>query len=309
MERGPLPTEQQRDFDLWLAASTRHEGAFHRARAVGMHLDKLGALACGRRGPDPVPYIVTRRGALTAAVLSTVGLLSAATWFGGVWDPNSRVDRYTTGTGEMRRIGLIDGYEMVLNTATEVLVTYAGHRRALRLSRGEAFFTVARHVSRPFLVCVGQLMLRAIGSAFAVRRIDADIAHITVTEGMLELLRADGAGRDPQRLYANHEATVGTQGLLETRVVPSAELQRRFSWLSGVIIFNGQPLYEAIREMNRYSHFRLLIEDADLAQRHIVGVFRVADIGTFLSTLQQSFDVETVFTGNTVLLRQRPNAR
>ncbi len=309
IERGPLSPQQQSEFDRWIAASTRHEGAYHRARAASVHFDRLGALARGRSDIGRrFPRNMTRRGALIAIVLA-IGLVSVGTWLGRGWYPNIQTGRYATGIGEMRRIGLTDGSEVVLNTASEVSVAYTGNRRALRLTRGEAFFTVAREGSRPFLVYVGQLVVRAAESAFVIRRTDAEIMHITVTEGGIEMLWPHGINREPRGLAANHEVTVGVDGVIETHGVSGDELSRQSSWLSGNITFTGQPLHEAISEMNRYSHRRLVVEDPELAERRVVGVFRAADTLTFLSTLQHDLDAEAVFTGDTVLLHPRVGSR
>jgi transmembrane sensor len=305
MERGPLSPHQQSEFDLWVTASPRHEGAYHRATAASVHFDRLGALAGGRVDlGGRSPRIKTRRGAV-AAVMFAIALVALGTWLGGGWHPNVKGGRYVTEIGEMRRIGMIDGSEIVLNTASEVSVAYTGNRRAFRLARGEALFTVARDISRPFLVYVAKVVVRATGSAFVIRRIDADIMHITVSEGSIEILWSDAAHREPQFISANQAVTVGIDGVVETHTVSSDELRRQSAWLSGGIIFNGQPLHDAIREMNRYSHYRLVIEDSNLAERPVAGVFRAVDTLTFLSTLQQSFDVEPVFTGDTVLLHPR----
>lgn len=309
MERGPLSPQQQSEFDRWIATSSRHEGAYHRAKAASVHFDRLGALSAG--GGDVgarLPRIATRRRAI-AAVVSAITLVGVGTWLGGVWHPNVRSWRYVTAIGEMRRIGLTDGSEIVLNTASEVSVAYTGKRRALRLTRGEALVTVAKDISRPFLVYVGRLVVRATGSTFVIRRVDADLMHITSTEGSIEMLWTDGVPREPRRLAANQEVTIGVDGVVETHTVSSEELQRQSSWLSGKVIFSGQPLHEALREMNRYSQRHLVVEDSDLAERRVVGVFRAADTQTFLSTLQQSFDVEAVATGDTVLLHPRVKSR
>jgi transmembrane sensor len=309
MERGRLSPQQQSEFDRWMAASPRHEGAYHRAKAASVHFDRLGALAAGRdETVGRLPQVRTRRRAI-AAVAFAISLVGVGTWLGGGWHPNVRGGRYVTDIGEMRRIGLADGSEIALNTASEVLVSYTGNRRAIRLARGETFFTEARDISRPFLVYVGQLEVRAVGGAFIIRRIDADITHITVTKGSVEMLWIDGVKREPWRISTNHEVTVGINGVVETHSLSRDEIRRQFSWLSGEIIFCGQPLHEAIREMNRYTHRHLVVEDSDLAERPVAGVFRAADTQTFLSTVQQSFDVDMVSTGDTVLLHPRDKSR
>jgi transmembrane sensor len=306
VERGPLSPQQQCEFDRWMAASTRHEGAYHRAKAASVHFDRLGAMAGGRdaKGERRIPRIVTRARAVAGVVLAA-GLLGVGTWLGGEWHPNVQSGRYVTDVGEMRRIGLTDGSEIVLNTASETLVAYTGKRRALRLTRGETFFTVAKDNPRPFLVYAGRLVVRAGGACFVIHRIDADLMHITVTEGSIELLWSDGVSREPRRLSASQAATVGVDGVIETHTVSGEELQHQSAWLSGRIVFDGQPLHEAIREMNRYSHRRLVVEDSDLAEKHVMGVFRPTDTQGFLSNLQQNLDVESSSTGDTVLLHPR----
>ncbi|HEY6926070.1 MAG TPA: FecR domain-containing protein [Steroidobacteraceae bacterium] len=309
VEHGPLSPQQQFEFDQWMAASTRHAGAYHRAKAASVHFDRLGSLAVGLGDAGGrMPSIATRRGTIAAVVLA-VGLVGAGTWLGGGWHPNLRSGRYVTAVGEMRRVGLTDGSEVVLNTASEVSVAYTGKRRALRLARGEALFTVVSDTSRPFLVYVGQLIVRATGSAFVIQRVDADIVHVTVTEGSIEMLWTDGVIREPWRLPANYQVTVGVNGVVETHLVSSDELQRQSSWLVGKIVFSGQPLHEAIREMNRYSQRHIVVEDAELAERPVSGAFRTADPQTFLSILQHNFDVEAVTSGDTVLLHPRLRSR
>lgn len=309
MERGPLSPQQQSEFERWIGQSTRHEGAYHRAKAASVHFDRLGALAAGR---DDIgarfPQIVTRRGAIAGVGLAA-GLVGVGTWLGGGWHPHIQSGRYVTDIGEMRRVVLADGSEIVLNTASEVLVAYTSNRRALRLARGETFFTVAVDIARQFLVYVGQLVVRATGTAFVIRRVDADIVHITVMEGSIEMTWPDGANREPRWLSANHEVTIGVDGVVETRVVSRDEIQRQTSWVSGEVIFSGQALHEAVREMNRYSHHRLVVEDADLAERPVVGVFRVSDTSTFLAMLQRTLDVQATSTGDTVLLHPRVESR
>lgn len=310
VERGPLSPQQQSEFDRWIAASTRHEGAYHRAKAASVHFDRLGAMAGVRNAVTAprVPRIGTHWRAIAGFVLAA-GLVGVGTWLGGEWHPNVQSGRYVTDVGEMRRIGLTDGSEIVLNTASETLVAYTGNRRALRMARGETFFTVAKDNPRPFLVYVRRLIVRATSASFVIRRIDADLTHIIVTEGSIELQWTDGVKREPRRLAASQQATVGVDGVIETHAVSSDELQHQSSWLSGKIVFDGQPLHEAIREMNRYSHFRLVVEDSALAERRIVGAFRPTDTQGFISTLQQSLDVESVSSGDTVVLHPRVASR
>ncbi|HWM70507.1 MAG TPA: FecR domain-containing protein [Steroidobacteraceae bacterium] len=291
LERGPLSTEQQRQFDTWRAEDSRHEGAFHRAGAGILHINRLAALAGGRDVVGAAQVNVTRRRVITA-VLSATSLADL---------PHVR---YATRVGERRTVVLTDQSDVTLNTATAVFVRYTSDRRDIRLV-GEALFTVAKDVARPFVVNVGEWVIQAIGTTFLVRGGDVDVTHVTVSEGTVEMrpVAHSAMKSAPQRLPANHEAMVGASGVLEVRSVSEEEQRRRLAWRTGMIVFDGQPLHLAIEEMNRYSQRRLVIEDPTLAERHIVGVFRATATEIFVSTLQATLGIQARSTGDVVLLR------
>jgi len=43
LERGPLSPDQRREFEQWISACAKHEGAFHRAMAANLYIDRLVA--------------------------------------------------------------------------------------------------------------------------------------------------------------------------------------------------------------------------------------------------------------------------
>ena len=301
IERAPLPAEQQRQFELWMAMDAKHRGAFHRLRAASLHFDRLGALAGGRAVFAPARVNVSRRG-IIAAALSVASLLGLGVWIGPGWIADAGRVRYATSIGQTRRVELPDGSEMILNTSTEVFVSYTRSRRELHLTRGEVLFTVARDVARPFVVRAGEWLVRALGTAFTVHGGDVDVVHVTVTAGTVELVPAS-SDLTPQRLPANHEATIGASGVPDIKPISHEEMQRRLAWRTGLIVFNGQPLHEVIVELNRYNHRKLRVEDPELSERHIVGVFRVTDTDNFVSILQATLGVQPLPIGDVTLLR------
>jgi transmembrane sensor len=69
------------------------------------------------------------------------------------------------------------------------------------------------------------------------------------------------------------------------------------------VVFAGEPLREALAEMNRYSQFRIVVDDPVLAERRIVGVFPTTDTQTFVSAMTATLGLEAVVSGEVVLLR------
>ena len=218
---GALSPEEQRELDTWLAADSRHRGAYVRARAQWVDLDRLAALhgsvgeAAGNparsssaqklvpepaaaSAPQPTAANVSQPTAAnlsqpTTAALSRRQLLAAGVAAMGViggglswmiWRQGQ--GRYASGIGEVRRIALEDGSTVLLNTASEVTVRFTRQQRDIRLVRGEALFEVAHDKSRPFIVQANDTAVRAVGTAFAVR-LEAAQVDVTVTEGVVEV--------------------------------------------------------------------------------------------------------------------------
>jgi transmembrane sensor len=70
------------------------------------------------------------------------------------------------------------------------------------------------------------------------------------------------------------------------------------------VVFDGEPLREALVQMNRYSHRRIVVDDPELAEQRIAGVFSTTDIKTFVSSMAATLGVEAVENSDVVLLRR-----
>jgi len=310
MEHGPLSPQEQLRFQAWVAADIRHKGAVIRARAASLRLERLGALAGGRSVLQPPaprallrPRNITRRRMLVAAAAAAAGLAGITAWLG-----NERLQDsgtlYTSNVGELKKVTLQDGSVLTMNTQTKLRVHYTRERRDISLERGEVMFTVAHDATRPFEVRVGQWTALAVGTEFAARRLNEATTDITVTEGIVQMLAPNRKDSDAApRLTANQKATLGGGGTIEVSQISATEMGGQLAWRTHLVVFSGVPLREALVEMNRYSRKRIAVDDPEISQRRIVGVFSTADSQTFLSAVKATLGVEAVESGDTVLLR------
>src|SRR5262249_28590943 len=90
-------------------------------------------------------------------------------------------ERVETAAAERRELALADGSVVQLAPDSKLRVHLEPHLRQIVLSRGEAFFRVARD-GRPFIVQTEYATVRATGTAFAVERA-GDGVVVTVAEG------------------------------------------------------------------------------------------------------------------------------
>lgn len=298
MEAGPLLENEQRELDEWLAAAPQHRGALIRARAMWLDLDRLGALA-GPVSDQPLVKIPAKKS--FAATRRWLLAASVATLFvaGGVFVALTRNQNlYESGIGEIRRVTLIDGSSMLLNSASHAAVQFDAAKREVRLERGEAMFEVKKDRTRPFVVRADKFTVRAIGTAFSVR-VEQGALEVIVTEGIVEV--ADSQG-DARRVLANEHAVVQSRQGVVVAPIESDVASRHLAWRDGMVNLQGESLVEAVAEINRYSKRQIVIDDESLRAKPVVGIFRIGDVEGFSQAAATALGAKARRDGNVIRL-------
>src|SRR3546814_7473302 len=89
---------------------------------------------------------------------------------------------------------------------TTLDVTMKPEVRQVALKDGEAWFQVAKDRARPFVVEIGDVRVRAVGTAFAVKRTAAGV-DVQVTEGVVEIWRVG----DEAKIQRVKEGEIGRE--------------------------------------------------------------------------------------------------
>ena len=292
-----LSAAEQADFDRWLQTSPRHRGAFLRASAAWMDLDRLAAVAGSRGLSDSDTSLKSHRLAVAAGV--------AMVMLGGItaWWVHARHNVYVSEAGQVRTVALADGSHMVLNAETRATVQYDDAHREIDLTKGEGFFQVAKDPARPFVVRVGAVSIRAIGTVFSVRTTHHRV-DVTVSQGMVELV--DNSNPDHvlrRRLGANEQATVEETHRVEVQRLDETQVARRLGWREGLLDFAGQSLTEAVAQMNRHNHKHIVVDDPLLGARPVVGQFLANDPVGFATTVAVALGAQSVEQDEVIHLR------
>jgi len=98
---------------------------------------------------------------------------------------------------------LEDGSVVELNHGAEIATHFTPTERRVTLLRGEVTFQVAKESKKPFIVAVGDVQMRALGTRFNVR-CDTQEVQVTVLEGKVRVIipadptagRAEGSRQD-----------------------------------------------------------------------------------------------------------------
>jgi transmembrane sensor len=73
--------------------------------------------------------------------------------------------------------------------------------------------------------------------------------------------------------------------------ISAQQLSSELAWREGAIIFDGEPLSEAIAEIERYTDARIVISDPQIAGLRVGGRFRTGDVQEFFDALQAALPV------------------
>lgn len=301
MHARPITPDEQAALDHWLQESPSRIGALLRARATWTSIDRVAALAAGQpKLPAATPPSKSRAPVLAAAASLVLALAASAIWF--LWPSGNH---YSTPIGSLDRVQLADGSRVTLNTDTSIHVELEQKERRIQLDRGEALFEVAKDSLRPFVVQVGSISVRAVGTAFSVRALQGRV-DVTVTEGVVELVD-ESASRSGvlRRVAANEHATIIEQRQVEVQKISVDATRQQLAWLDRMIDFDGQSLSAAVEEINRHNTRRVVIDDPAIAGRPVIGVFKANDPRGFAVTVATALGIEYVEGTDTIHLRAR----
>ena len=236
------------------------------------------------------------------------GLTYFSPWSGP--DDSHLQKHFITRVGEQQTLELDDGSVVTLNTGGQLAVDYSGPARRIVLERGEAYFEVTEDPRRPFTVDLGVRSVTAVGTAFNIRKsperyqvavIEGAVAFHAVTDGAVPSpppVSVDGqavpvSAPGQRRVEAGWVAEFDLSADVLTAFRPES-MDRYQDWRSGMLSFYREPLYEVIKELNRYSRKKILIEDASVMELNVYTAVNVHEIDSALKGMELVLPIEVV---------------
>lgn len=231
---------------------------------------------------------------------------------------------YQTAIGEQQTVHLADGSEVILNTNTRIEVVFTSRSRNIVLEKGEGHFKVAKDPAKPFRVQTGSGVVEAVGTAFAVEASLEGGLEVSVEEGLVSFIpnveqpaqdpqNMDGADtvvepepRQPIALAAGDVVSFDKASETVTRQkVQPVEMENRLAWRDGMLLFEGDSLESAVRELSRYTPITIEVDEA-IKNISVLGYFRTGDIDAILVTMRDTFGLTVERQSeNHILLKAR----
>lgn len=174
--------------------------------------------------------------------------------------------------GSRTQMTLPDGTKVWLNAGSKISYSQSfGLVNRLVLLAGEGYFEVAHNEELSFCVESENVRVKVLGTKFNFRDYPSDAeATVSLAEGSVAM-NSQQHPADEQLLKPGQRATVDKQtGKIR---VEEYEVANATQWTSGKLIFDGEPLQEIVKTLERSYNVKITIADNRLLTLRFYGDF------------------------------------
>ncbi len=274
----------------WYEADPRHREAFEEMQAFWREAGQLAEnpgdvaelldSAPRAEGPASPMRMPARRHALAWMGASFAAAASIAAVIGLGLLPSRGPD-----SAFARKQELSDGSTVQLAAKSRIQVAFTSQERRLEMQSGEAYFSVSKDPARPFIVQVGDLQVRAVGTAFNIRRADSRTV-VAVTEGAVAVRN----GSEEIQAIAGQQLVFDSRSS-EVHRAP-VDAARALAWQEGRLEYLNEPLAAVIADINRYSAHPVVIADEAAGAILFSGTVFTGQTDAWIQALPRVFAVE-----------------
>lgn len=208
--------------------------------------------------------------------------------------PDQREIVYNTGKEE-KRVKLSDGTAIAISPNSNLIVDkdFGKKNRTLHL-KGAADFTVVHQETLPFIVDVGNVFIKDIGTQFSIRSsVDTDTVYIRVNEGVVLLFDSLGSSLEIKAT----EKALYIKSL--KRIVTEEEIKSANANLQ----FVNASLEEVILKLTAMYKTSIALEHASVKKCTITTQFNKEDLETVLGIITETLGLSYEKTPSGYLIK------
>jgi len=180
--------------------------------------------------------------------------------------------------GKTSEVLLPDQTKVFLNAGSRLIYPehFTGDTREVLLV-GEAFFDVHHDQSHPFIVRVGEMHIKVLGTRFNVSAYPTDnVIETVLAEGKINMVRNDAGFFDSAtELVPNQMASFDRT--TKTTLVRTVDTDNYTLWTSGILKFESTDLNRILKQVERFYNIRFHFSDPLLGGLRISGKLELND--------------------------------
>ncbi len=230
-----------------------------------------------------------------AALFLVVGL---AVVFKVVFAESTQSIKYQAANTQVEQ-KLPDGSKVFMNRNSEISYEAVKGQRRVKL-KGEAFFEVVHNEAEPFVVAVGDVLVKDIGTAFNVKTLSGDTAvEVVVESGEVQFYTEQAQGlklvKGERAIYnKNTGVFVRTETSMNLNV--NAYRTKQFN-------FNNSTLGDALVKINEVYGSNIVLQNQQLAQCRLTVQFDNESLELMVSVIAETLDLDVEIKGDQYILK------
>lgn len=246
---------------------------------------------------------------MIAACAAAILIISGALWY--VTSVKNTTTDFTTAYGEIKKIVLPDQSQIMLNAHSHISFKRDWNKddaREIWLD-GEAYFNV-KHLNKTgsrlekserFIIHTKLLQVEVLGTVFNVKDRRGKV-EVSLVSGSVKVMVKDE--KDKQWILKPGEVAVysNSSAVLEKQVQDPGIYK---AWTERKMLTNNTTVQEIIQAIeDQYGH-KVILEDAELANRRIDGTIPFKSESNVLFVLSNILDIDIEKTNNTVIFKSK----
>ena len=315
---GSLSKEEELQLQQWLTSDPSHKEKYEQLQKIwtnGLEDYKLYLLANEAKAwnklqskllynkEDKVINLKTREtrrlifqiAAAVAVLLLLIGV--------GYWYTTLRINAttYETAFGEKKSIKLTDGTAIALSPATSIEVPkdFDKKNRTVIMTSGEASFDVQHRDDLPFMVDLGKVHVKDIGTVFNIKK-DKELIKVTVISGTVAFTKQ--STKETRELTAGMSLTynIANDSFGEIQSdTPSPKISNE------LLNFDDTPLIDVIGLVQKKYGKTIQLEGDSIAHKKFTAHLDGVPYNTALEIICKSLNLELTLKDSIYILREK----
>lgn len=319
MQNADAEHEERQRFESWLMSSPAHQAAYDEVCSLWENLDSPDELVQLESAMQQKAFVeksnrhqkirMTITRTLSALLFAVVGVTAYYSY--DAWQNEPLMQMVATAeVGQIRSQVLEDGTRLLINSNSNVEITYTRRQRRVILKQGEASFNVAKNPDRPFIVDSGIAKVTVLGTRFAVNkfsskvRVSVERGTVRVEPGQYSSMNSWSQNRNGDNVLTlrdNEVAEITIDGKTRRIQRPAADA---FSFETGSIAFDQAGLEEIAETLSRYRsvplQYQLMPNEEDTS---ITAILKAGNVEHFIKDLPYLAPIKTEQQGLSILLK------
>lgn len=205
---------------------------------------------------------------------------------------------FSTPKGVTSNLVLADGTSVWLNSGSSI--TYPTHfekENRKVVVKGEAYFEVSKNPYKPFLVNVGNTIIKVLGTHFNVSGLEmTNKVYTTLMEGSVEVATAT----EVFKLTPGHQAISNEKtGNIATAVIDTKEV---LAWKTGYFRFSDDDIYSVLNKLNVWYDIQEFTVMEETKDRFTGSIQRTKNLSDLLKQLEKISDYKFIINEGRVIV-------